>query len=325
MVARIIFMGTPEFAVPPLTGLIRSASSKTWQVVAVVTQPDRPKGRGKQLAPPPVKIVANQAGIDVWQPASLRAEEVVADLAALEPDLIVVAAFGQILRKDVLAIPRHGSINVHASLLPRWRGASPVTAAIRAGDTETGLTIMLMDEGMDTGPIIARHAVAIAGDQTGGSLTKLLAERGAELLVEILPAWLAGQIDPQAQDDRLATTTHLLKKQDGKIDWTQPAQEIERQVRAFSPWPGTFSHGPRGQIKILTVEVADEASRPASGLSGPGTVFQHHKQILVVTGAGTIRLLAVQPAGKKVMPAEAMINGQPELLDAQLGTGNDDA
>jgi methionyl-tRNA formyltransferase len=325
MAARIIFMGTPEFAVPSLTGLIQSASSKTWQVVAVVTQPDRPKGRGKQLAPPPVKIVANQAGIDVWQPASLRAEEVVADLAALEPDLIVVAAFGQILRKDVLAIPRHGSINVHASLLPRWRGASPVTAAIRAGDTETGLTIMLMDEGMDTGPIIAQHAVAIAGDQTGGSLTKLLAEQGAELLIEILPAWLAGQIDPQAQDDRLATTTHLLKKQDGKIDWTQPAQEIERQVRAFSPWPGTFSHGPRGQIKILTVEVADEASRPASGLSGPGTVFQHHKQILVVTGAGTIRLLAVQPAGKKVMPAEAMINGQPELLGAQLGIGNDDA
>jgi methionyl-tRNA formyltransferase len=325
MAARIIFMGTPDFAVPALTGLIRSSSSETWQVVAVVTQPDRPKGRGKQLAPPPVKIVAKQAKIDVWQPASLRAEEIVANLAVLEPDLIVVAAFGQILRKDVLSIPRHGSLNVHASLLPRWRGASPVTAAIRAGDTETGVTIMLMDEGMDTGPIIAQHAVAIADDQTGGTLTKLLAELGAELLVETLPAWLAGQIDPQAQDDRLATTTRLLKKQDGKLDWTQSAPEIERQVRAFSPWPGTFSHGPRGQIKILTVEVVDEANQPRSGPSGPGTVFQHQKQILVVTGAGMIRLLTVQPAGKKAMPAVAMINGQPELLGTQLGTEIDDA
>ncbi len=321
LTAKIIFMGTPDFAVPPLTALINppfKGDRQNWKVVAVVTQPDRPKGRGKKLTSPPVKVAAENAGIQVFQPETLKSEESMAQLAALKPDLIVVAAFGQILRKNVLALPPFGCLNVHASLLPRWRGASPVTAAIKAGDTETGVTLMQMDEGLDTGPIIAQQAIPISADHTGGSLTAELAELGATLLAETLPAWLSGQIEAQPQDDSLATMTRLLKKRDGEIDWTQPSPEIERQVRAFLPWPGTFTHGPRGQIKILAVELADE-SVTQSGQDNPGVLFKRHRNVYVSTGKGAIRLISVQPAGKKAMTAEAMLNGQPDLLGAKLG------
>jgi methionyl-tRNA formyltransferase len=322
LTAKIIFMGTPDFAVPSLQALITSPCPSIlrggWEVVAVVTQPDRPKGRGKKLTPPPVKVIAEQAGIKVLQPATLKAEEAVTQLVALEPDLIVVAAFGQILRKNVLELPAHGCLNVHASLLPRWRGASPVTAAIRSGDSETGVTIMRMDEGLDTGPIIARRSSSIRSNHTGSSLTQELAELGAMLLVETLPAWLLGQIEAQPQDNNLATMTRLLKKQDGEIEWTQSAAEIERQVRAFSPWPGTFTHGPRGQIKILTVNLAGE-SVVGPNRAEPGLVFKHKRAVYVATGQGAIHLLSVQPAGKKAMTAEALLNGQPDLLGARLG------
>lgn len=311
---RIVFMGTPDFAVPPLKALIDSAGPDRWEVAGVVTQPDRPKGRGKKLTPPPVKVVAEAAGIPVLQPDTLKSGQAFAELAALKPDLIVVAAFGQILRKNVLELPPHGCINVHASLLPRWRGASPVTAAIQAGDTETGVTLMMMDEGLDTGPTIAQQAVPINADHTGGSLTEELADVGAELLIDTLPAWLAGKLKPQPQNDALATKTRLLKKSDGKIDWTQPAATIERQVRAFTPWPGTFTDGLKDRIKILAVEVAADIQSPPV----PGTVFERDKQIYVTTGDGALRLDTVQPAGKKAMSAEAMINGQPELLGAKL-------
>ncbi len=315
--ARLIFMGTPDFAVPPLTALIESAGEKSWEVVAVVTQPDRPKGRGKKLAAPPVKTVAQEAGIQVLQPPTLKAEAAVAELAAFEPDMIVVAAFGQILRKNVLEMPRCGCLNVHASLLPRWRGASPVTAAIRSGDTETGITLMKMDEGLDTGDIIRQRRVPIRPNHTGGTLTAELAEVGARLLVDTLPDWLAGKITPRPQDDGRATLAPRLKKSEGAIDWTQSAVEIERQVRAFYPWPGTFTHGPGGRLKIVTVVVAGDVTAPPR--SNPGTVFQQRQDAFVVTGSGVIKLLTVQPAGKRVMDAVAMLNGQPELLGAQLG------
>jgi len=314
--AKIIFMGTPDFAVPPLNALIDSSAADTWAVVAVVTQPDRPKGRGKKLAPPPVKEVAQQAGVTVLQPETLKSPKAVAQLAALKPDLIVVAAFGQILRKNVLNLPPHGCINVHASLLPRWRGASPVTAAIQAGDAETGVTLMKMDEGLDTGPILARRAIPIQPDHTGGSLTQELAQLGAKLLVDTLPAWLAGEIKPQPQDDQQATKARLLKKRDGKIDWSQPAAEIEQQVRAFWPWPGTFTYGPKGQIKILEVAVAGDVS---PGERAPGTLFTHNQEAYVATGSGAVQLITVQPAGKKPMSVQAMLNGQPELVGARLG------
>ncbi len=311
--AKIILMGTPDFAVPSLQRLIDSQ----YDLVAVVTQPDRPSGRGKKLKPSPVKKIAQEAGLKVLQPKTFRTEEAVAELAALEPDLIVVAAFGQILRKNVLTLSPRGCINIHASLLPRWRGAAPVAAAIRSGDFDTGVTLMLMDEGLDTGPMIARRAVPITPTHTRGSLTAELAELGAALLVEILPAWLAGTIQPQPQDDDLATLAPRLQKEAGAIDWRQPAVDIERQVRAFYPWPGTFTAGPRGQFKILMVEMAADVGTPEN--SGPGIVFKHRRGVYVVTGQGPLRLVTVQPAGKKEMPAEAMLNGQPELVGARLG------
>jgi methionyl-tRNA formyltransferase len=313
---RIIFMGTPDFAVPPLQALIDAAPHQGWRVVGIVTQPDRPKGRGKKLAPPPVKVMAEQAGLPVLQPETLKTEEAVAELTALKPDVIVVAAFGQILRSNVLHLPPAGCLNIHASLLPRWRGAAPITAAIEAGDAETGVTIMLMDEGLDTGPMLSQRAIPLTTGHTGGSLTQELAQLGAELLVDTLPKWLAGEIEPQPQNNELATKTRLLKKQDGAIDWSKSAQEIERRVRAFTPWPGAFSYGLKGQIKILSVEVAESVEPTAS----PGVLFKHNRNIYVATGSGAIRLAMVQPAGKTVMPAEAMLNGQPELLGSRLGS-----
>lgn len=314
-------MGTPDFAVPALTALITCPYERGitggWEVVAVVTQPDRPSGRGRKLTPPPVKVVAEKAGIPVLQSETLKAGEAVAELAAFKPHLIVVAAFGQILRKNVLALPPYGCLNIHASLLPRWRGAAPVAAAIRAGDAETGVTLMQMDEGMDTGPMIAQRAIPITPDHTGGTLTAELAELGAALLVETLPAWLSGEIDVQPQDDRLATLAPRLRKQDGELDWSQSAPEIERQVRAFSPWPGTFTQSPRGQIKILAIELAEAVPVQLHGV--PGIIFKHKRGVYVTTGQGAVRLVTVQPAGKKVMGAEAMLNGQPDLWGARLG------
>ncbi|MBN1995741.1 MAG: methionyl-tRNA formyltransferase [Anaerolineae bacterium] len=320
LATNIIFMGTPDFAVPALKALITSAKKEPWNVVAVVTQPDRPSGRGRRLTPPPVKMVAEQAGLKVLQPSTLKSEEAVAKLAALKPGLIVVAAFGQILRKNVLALPPHGCINIHASLLPRWRGAAPVIAALRAGDTTTGVTLMQMDEGLDTGPIIAQRAMPITAAHTGGTLTAELAQLGATLLVETLPAWLAGEITPHPQDDKLATLAPRLKKEEGVIDWSQTAAEIERQVRAFQPWPGAFTQGPRGPFKVLAVDLDPDVGPPEQFL--PGVVFNHERGVYVATGQGAIRLVTVQPAGKKEMTAEAMLNGQPELLGARLGIGD---
>jgi methionyl-tRNA formyltransferase len=269
------------------------------------------------LTPSPVKVTAQEAGIPVLQPKTLKTEEAVTELASFEPDLIVVAAFGQILRQNVLSMPTYGCINVHASLLPRWRGAAPVAAAIRAGDGKTGVSLMLMDEGLDTGPIIAQRAVPIRADHTRGTLTTELAQLGADLLVDTLPAWLAGELKAQPQEDRWATLAPQLRKEEGAIEWTQPAEAIERQVRAFLPWPGTFTKGPRGRLKILEVELPSETDGPEP--RPPGTVFEQDQAIYVATGQGSLRLVVVQPAGKKAMPAEAMVRGQPEIVGEQLG------
>jgi methionyl-tRNA formyltransferase len=314
-------MGTPDFAVPPLKALSSASQDQNerWTVVAVVTQPDRPRGRGKKLTPSPVKVTAQEAGIPVLQPKSLKTDLAVAKLEALEPDLVIVAAFGQILPKRVLTLPRFGCINVHASLLPRWRGAAPVAAAIRAGDAKTGVTLMLMDEGLDTGPMLARRKIQIRADHTRDSLTAELAELGAGLLVDTLPAWLAGQVEPEPQEDAQATLAHRLKKEEGAIDWRLPALTIARQVRAFYPWPGTFTEGPRGRFKVLSVEVV---SRVTTGESlPPGSVYKDQNDLLVSTGQGALRLVTVQPAGKKEMSGKAMLNGQPELWGAQLQSG----
>lgn len=307
-------MGTPEFAVPTLTALIKAPA---YQVVAVVTQPDRPRGRGKKLTPPPVKVTALEAGLLVLQPPTLREADVVAELAALEPTVIIVAAFGQILKPAVLNLPPRGCLNVHASLLPRWRGAAPVAAAIRAGDTETGVTLMLIDEGLDTGPMIAQRPWPIKPDHTRESLTAELAVLGAELMIDSLPSWLARELVAQPQDDDQATLAPQLSKTDGEIDWHQSADQIERQVRALQPWPGTFTEGPRGLIKILAVQCVPEIENPHP--QQPGMVFNHNRHVYVSTGQGVLQLETVQPAGKKPMTAQAMLNGYPDLWGAKLG------
>ncbi len=309
----VIFMGTPNFSVPSLTVL---ADGDT-DVIAVVTQPDRRKGRGRQLIPSPVKQFALEHNIPVLQPASLRKEEAQAQLAALQPDLIVVAAYGQILRPAILDLPPRGCINVHASLLPRWRGASPIQAAILAGDQVTGSTIMRMDVGMDTGPILAQAALAIAPDDTGETLTAKLARHGADLLARTLPRWLDGQIVPQAQDDRLATLCRPIKKEQGRIDWNRPAQEIARLVRAFNPWPAATSTWQGAPLKILQAAALPADAGPAGR---PGqVVLTGDGQAAVICGEGLLRLDVVQLAGRRATPMADFLRGQRDFAGSRLG------
>lgn len=308
---RVVFMGTPEFSVPSLTTLLHG----DFEVAGVVTQPDRPSGRGRKLEASPVKRAALARGIPVMQPRSLRDPDALAALAALQPGVIVVAAFGQILRPDVLDLPPHGCINVHASLLPRWRGAAPVQAAILAGDQVTGSTIMRMDQGMDTGPILAQAALAIDPDDTGETLTRRLAVQGAELLADTLPRWLAGQIEPLSQDSALATICRPLRKEQGVIDWTQPAEVIARAVRAFNPWPAAATTWNDAGVRIL----AAEAEAGTALDQPPGSVVIFDGRVLVATGAGALRLERVQLAGRSALSMADFMRGQPGFAGARLG------
>jgi len=310
MAQRVLFMGSPPFALPTLQALMQG-----YHVVGVVTQPDRPSGRGRQLQPPPVKMVAQAHGLPVLQPASLRSPEAIAALQALRPDMIVVAAFGQILRPAVLDLPPFGCLNVHASLLPRWRGAAPIAAAILAGDETAGITIMQMDPGLDTGPILRQSALPIAPDDTSESLGEKLARLGADLLLATLPDWLAGKIQPQPQDNTLATFAPQLEKEQGHIDWSQPADAIARRVRAFHPWPGTFTTWQSAPLRILRA-----SAESASGEEGtlPGTVEATPDGPAVATGRGRLRLIEVQPAGKRPMPADAFVRGARGFLGSRL-------
>ncbi len=307
---RMIFMGTPDFAVPSLAALLRLGCD----LVGVVTQPDRPAGRGRRLEPSPVKRAAMQHSLPVVQPATLKAPEAVAELAALRPDVIVVAAYGQILRTDVLQLPPHGCINVHASLLPRWRGAAPVQAAILAGDRVTGSTIMRMDAGMDTGPILTQAALAIHPDDTGGTLTARLAQQGAELLAETLPRWLAGEITPLPQDASQATLCRPLHKEQGVIDWTRPAEEIALAVRAFNPWPAASTLWQGEQLRILRA-----VALPEPAIDEPGRVVVAGGVVAVSTGDGLLKLEEVQRAGRAALPALDFARGQRNFAGSQLG------
>lgn len=311
--ARILFMGTPDFAVPSLAALVRDG----YAVVAVVTQPDRPSGRGRKLVASPVKQFAEAHALPVLQPETLRPAGAVAQLAALRPDLIVVAAFGQILRPAVLELPRQGCINVHGSLLPRWRGAAPVQAAILAGDQVTGSTIMLMDEGMDTGPILAQQALMIEPHETGGELTARLAQQGAGLLSATLPVWLAGRVVPRLQDESLATVCRPIRKEEGRIDWASPASSISRMVRAYHPWPTASTTWKGALLKVLAAS-APEPFQPA--VEGPGTVVERQGQILVATGEGLLQLQEIQLAGRGAMAAADFARGQRDFIGSVLGS-----
>jgi methionyl-tRNA formyltransferase len=309
-IPRVAFFGSPDFAVPTLTALIESP----YRPCVVVTQPDRPAGRGRTPRPSPVKVAAEAAGIDVLQPARLRDPEATAALASFRPELQVIAAYGQILRPDVLALPRFGTLNVHASLLPRWRGASPVAAAILAGDAETGATIMLVNEGEDTGDILTARPEPIRSDDDAGSLSDRLAALGAALLLETIPAWLAGEIAPRPQDPSRATRARRLRKAQGRIDWTRPAAEIARQVRAFSPWPGATTRLRSDDVRIWRARPEGDA---AAGM--PGTVVAIGETIDVATGAGLLRVEQLQRAGKRAMDARAFALGERGLVGQRLG------
>jgi methionyl-tRNA formyltransferase len=303
MLTRIVFMGSPDFALPTLRRL-----NEVFSVVGVVTQPDRPAGRGRTLTPPPVKSLANELDLPVIQPASLNEQEAKAQLRSWEPNLIVVVAFGQILRQDVLDLPQFGSINVHASLLPRWRGAAPIQAAILHGDSQTGVTIMKMDSGVDTGPLLSQQTIPLLKKETAGSLSPKLAKLGADLLIETLPAYLKGDLTPQPQQGE-ATYAHMLKKVDGELDLARSAQELERKVRAYDPWPGTYIDWRDGRLKILQARTVELGKIPGSETSIPDTRTIIDQQPALVTGDGVLILEMVQPAGKKPMPGEVFLRG----------------
>lgn len=306
--AKIVFMGTPDFAVPTLQHLIHHNQHN---VIGVVTQPDRPAGRNRQVQPSPIKVVAQSAGIPVFQPEKLRRPEAIDELRQWTPDVYVVAAFGQILPQAVLDIPPYGSLNIHASLLPRWRGAAPINAAIRAGDKESGVTIMKMDAGLDTGPILSQRAIPLAPDETAQTLHDKLSALGADLLIETLPGYLDGTIIPQPQNNDLATLAPRIDKGEGRVDWTKPAAEIERTIRAFMPWPGTYTFWNGKQLKLLLGTVGD-------GSAEPGTIIERNGQLAIGTGDGLFYPTRLQLEGRGAVGIDEFRRGYPAFLGATL-------
>jgi methionyl-tRNA formyltransferase len=322
--ARIVFMGSPDFALPTLRRLLESEH----EVVAVYTQPDRPAGRGRGLQPPPAKRLALAHSVPVFQPARVSAPDSVADISRLAPDLIVIAAYGQILKQPVLDVPRRGVLNVHASLLPRHRGAAPVAAAILAGDEETGVSIMQTEPALDAGPVLAQRRVPISPQDTAGTLTDRLAEEGADLLIEVLPAWLAGSLVPAPQDSSKATYAPMLHKEDGRIDWRLPADEIWRRVRAFTPWPGAFTYLDGQPLRLLeTWPIPGAVSLAEGDRLAAGTIVQcpsgaevpAEPGFAVVTGRGLLAIVRVQLAGRRALTAGEFLRGQRELMGKRLG------
>ena len=304
---KLIFAGTPDFAARHLAALL----SSDHEVVAVYTQPDKPAGRGQKLTASPVKDLALAHDLPVYQPASLRNEEAQAELAALGADLMVVVAYGLILPKAVLDTPRLGCLNVHGSLLPRWRGAAPIQRAIWAGDAETGVTIMQMDVGLDTGAMIRKVSCTIASDETSASLYDKLAELGPQALVDTLDAMAAGDTTAEAQDDALANYAQKLSKEEARIDWSMEAVAIERCIRAFNPWPISWFEVAEQTIKVWQAEVIDSDHGQSAG-----TLLKADKQgIEVATGQGVLRLLTLQPPGKKAMSVSDLLNSRRDWFE----------
>ncbi|MBW7474163.1 methionyl-tRNA formyltransferase [Paenibacillus oenotherae] len=314
---RIIFMGTPDFAVPSLESLLSAGH----EIVLVVTQPDRPKGRKKTLTPPPVKEAALLRGLRVEQPERLRGSETASLIAELQPDLIVTAAYGQILPKAVLDVPRLGCINVHGSLLPRYRGGAPIQRSIVNGEKETGVTIMYMAEGLDTGDMISRVALPIADEDTSGTMFEKLSIAGAELLMSTLPSIEDGSAQAVPQDEAAATFAPNLTREDERIDWSGSARSIFNQVRGLSPMAGAFTLWNEEPFKIWACKVIDRKAEAAA--IKPGTVIEAAGEgILVGTGDGLLLLTTIQPAGKKAMPAAEFLKGAKLPAGTQFGGGN---
>lgn len=309
---RIVFAGTPEFAAEHLKALLASP----YDIVAVYTQPDRPAGRGQKLMPSPVKQLALEHNIPVLQPPSLRNAEAQADLAALQPDLLVVVAYGLILPQAVLDIPHLGCINSHASLLPRWRGAAPIQRAVEAGDRESGVTVMRMEAGLDTGPMLLKVTTPITGEDTGGSLHDRLAELGPPAVIQAIAGLATGTLPGDVQDDSLATYAHKLNKDEARIDWSRPAVELERLVRAFNPWPICHSTLNGEALKVLAATLAD-------GKGAPGEIIGASKDgLLVACGEQALCLTRLQLPGGKALNFSDLFNSRREkfALGTVLGT-----
>ena len=308
-------MGTPAFAIPVLDALLSSCAVS---VEAVYTPPDRPRGRGRQPDMPPVKAHALEHGLKVCQPASLRPPEVGAELESIAPDVIVVAAYGRFLPASVLAIPRHGCLNLHPSLLPKYRGPSPVPSTLLSEETITGVTLMLLDEGMDTGPIIAQSEHRLSGEETSETLTADLFRLGADLLLEYLAPWCAGSLQPQPQDEARATVTSKLERDHGLADWNLAASQLAIRHRAHTPWPGLFSHWDGKVVKFLdVVSLPGEARADAV----PGTVLVtpgKETPLAVSTGQGLLGLKRLQLEGRRAVSAAEFLSGYPGIIGAKL-------
>ena len=318
MTLRTVFLGTSEFALPALRRLVDSE----YDIAGVYTQPDRPAGRGRQERPSPVKVLATEFGLPVYQPPQISAPESVEALAALRPDVMVAAAYGQILRQPVLDVPPLGVLNIHPSLLPRYRGASPVAAAILAGDEETGVTIMLMVLALDEGPIVSQRRVGIDAGDTTGTLTDRLAREGADLLMESLPAYVDGSLQPQPQNAALASYVSTVKKEDGAIDWTLPTAQVWRRVRAYSPWPGAFTHSDGFVLHIWEAwPLSGDSGEPAGTvLALPAVVDAEARDagFAVQTGEGLLAVLRVQKEGRRGMAAKEFVRGERGIIGRRL-------
>jgi len=307
---RLAFFGTPTFCVPFLEKL---NSDPLFEIVSVVTRPDEPSGRGHHVVAPPIKAAAERLGIPVYQPQTLKSEAVRETLGAMNADAFVVFAYGRIIPRVVLELPRLGCINVHPSLLPRYRGPSPMQSAIRNGDAQTGITIMLLDEGMDTGPMLSSVTIGLDDNETLESLTKKVEAQGPALLVETIQRLVDGEIVPIPQDDALASTSKLLSRDDGHIDWNRPLVEIERMVRAYKGWPGTWTVWNKMRIKIHEVTPADFKADLF-----PGTVSIRSGRLFADCSDGTVEILSVQPEGKPAMTAGSFLSGYSDIDGAAL-------
>ena len=306
-------MGTAEFAVPPLEALL----AQGYPVAGVYTQADKPAGRGLKLEQSAVRRCALQHGLAVLEPTTLRDSAVQEQLAALRPRVIVVAAYGKLLPPQVLALPPSGCVNIHPSLLPKYRGPSPVTAALLNGDTFTGVTIMLLDEGMDTGPLLAQERVAIALQDTTETLTHQLAQVGARLLMETLPRWVKGEVHPQPQDHTQASVTQKVEKRDAELDWSVPAPELERRIRAYSPWPGAYTRWHGRLLKVLESESCRGGEEQP-----PGKVvaLSEHGAVGVVTGSGVLLLSRVQLEGRSALSCQEFLRGARDFVGSLLAS-----
>jgi methionyl-tRNA formyltransferase len=310
----IVFMGTAELSCASLEKLARD---RRFQIAAVVTQPDKPRGRDLKLQPSPVKALAQTLGLPVLQPAKAREEKFIAELGALKPELIVVVAYGQILPQSILDLPKYGCINVHTSLLPKYRGASPIQSAILDGGTETGVTIMKMDAGLDTGPVLSQRSTPILPEDNSQKLHDRLAELGAELLADTIPDYVAGKITPQPQATAGVTYAAKIKKEDGRIDWSEPAEKILNRMRAFTPWPGVFT-SINVESKSFTLKIWKAEITKISGKSGE--VLQADKNgIIAACGQDALRILELQREGGRRMNAQEFLAGHPMKSGEKFG------